>query len=198
VFSMRAIAPCCALILTALCITARAQSNIVISQIYGGGGNTGATFRNDFIELFNRSNTAVDVSGWTIQYTSASGSSWDRTTLTGSIQPGQYYLLQLAQGNGGTTALPPADATGGLSLSATSGKVALVTSSTLLTGTFPSGSQILDFVGYGEANASETRPAAALTNTTAAIRRSGGCVDTNDNQTDFITGTPSPKNVYLH
>ncbi|MEQ1530867.1 MAG: hypothetical protein ABL925_16240, partial [Methylococcales bacterium] len=28
--------------------------NIVISQVYGGGGNTGATYKNDFIELFNR------------------------------------------------------------------------------------------------------------------------------------------------
>jgi uncharacterized protein (TIGR03437 family) len=191
---MRPIAPWRALILTTLCMSARAQSNVVISQVYGGGGNTGATFRNDFIELFNRGNAAVDINGWTIQYASASGSSWDRAPLTGSIQPGQYYLLQLAQGNGGTSALPAADVTGGLSLSATSGKVALVTGSTLLTGTSPSTSQIVDFVGYGEANASESRPTAALTNTTAAIRRSGGCVDTNDNQTDFTTGPPSPRN----
>jgi uncharacterized protein (TIGR03437 family) len=185
---------CCSLIWTTLSLTAQAQSSIVISQVYGGGGNTGATLRNDFVELFNRGNAAVNIGGWTIQYASASGSSWDRAMLADSIQPGQYYLIQLAQGNGGSTALPSADATGGLALSAASGKVALVSNSTVLTGTSPSGSQIVDFVGYGEANASESRPTLALTNTTAAIRRSGGCVDTNDNQTDFTTGQPSPRN----
>ena len=81
-----------------------------------------------------------------------------------------------------------------LALSATSGKIALVSNSTVLTGTSPSGSQIIDFIGYGEANASENQPAPALTNTTAAVRRSGGCVDTNNNQADFTTGQPSSRN----
>ena len=31
-----------------------ASPDIVISQVYGGGGNAGATFTNDFIELYNR------------------------------------------------------------------------------------------------------------------------------------------------
>src|SRR4051794_10638611 len=76
--------------------------DIVISQVYGGGGNSGATLRNDFIELFNRGATAVDITGWSIQYASSAGSSWSRTNLTGSIQPGQYYLIQEAAGTGGT------------------------------------------------------------------------------------------------
>jgi hypothetical protein len=58
----------------------KASSSIVISQIYGGGGNSGATLRNDFVELFNRSSAAVSVAGWTIQYASSTGSSWDRVT----------------------------------------------------------------------------------------------------------------------
>src|SRR5678810_2419 len=84
-------------------------SNIVISQIYGGGGNSGATLRNDFIELFNRGNSPVTVTGWSVQYASASGSSWDRTMLTGVIQPGQYYLIQEAEGAGGSASLPTPD-----------------------------------------------------------------------------------------
>src|SRR4051812_12527858 len=72
------------------------SSNIVISQIYGGGGNAGASYRNDFIELFNRGTTAVNVSGWTVHYASASGTSWDRTALQGTIAPGQYYLVSEA------------------------------------------------------------------------------------------------------
>jgi len=167
---------------------------IVISQVYGGGGNSGASYRNDFIEIFNRGKSAVDISGWTVQYAAASGSSWDRTLLSGVIQPGQYYLVQELEGTGGTTSLPRFDASGGLSLSATSGKVALVSDGTNLTGSAPSGSRILDFVGYGQANASEASPTGVLSNTTAALRRSGGCTDSGNNSSDFSVGSPSPRN----
>ena len=90
---------------------------VVISQVYGGGGNSGSTFRNDFIELFNFSNATVDISGWSVQYASASGTSWQVTNLcpsgnTCTIAPGRYYLIQEAQGAGGTTNLPAPDATG--------------------------------------------------------------------------------------
>ncbi len=167
---------------------------IVISQVYGGGGNQGATLRNDFVELFNRGAGPVDVAGWTIQYASASGSSWDRTVVTGTIQPGQYYLVQEAIGNAGTVSLPSPDASGGINLSAASGKVALVTNSTLLTGASPAGTNIADFVGYGATNFAEGSPAAGLSNTTAVLRRSGGCADSNNNQADFTTGSPNPRN----
>lgn len=51
--------------------------DIVISQVYGGGGNLNATYTNDFIELYNRGAAAVDVTGWSVQYTSAGGGSTD-------------------------------------------------------------------------------------------------------------------------
>ena len=51
---------------------------------------------------------------------------------------------------------------------------------------------MVDFVGYGNANASEGGPAPALTNTTAAIRQAGGCADTNNNRADFSVGSPAP------
>src|SRR5712664_3084813 len=102
---------------------AAASSGIVISQIYGGGGNSGATLRNDFIELFNMSNSTIDVSNWSVQYTSASGTSWQVTNLCASgtctIAPGHYYLIQEAQGSGGTANLPTPDAVGAISMSAT-------------------------------------------------------------------------------
>src|SRR5262245_44639100 len=68
--------------------------DVVISQVYGGGGNSGAQYANDFIELYNRGASAVSVSGWTVQYASAAGSTWSRTTLSGSIAPGRYYLVR--------------------------------------------------------------------------------------------------------
>src|SRR6266536_5513588 len=105
---------------------------IVISQVYGGGGNSGATLRNDFIELFNRGTTTINVTGWTVQYSSASGTSWVSTQLSGSIASGHYYLVQEQQGSGGTQSLPTPDAIGSINMSATVGKVARVNNSGLL------------------------------------------------------------------
>jgi len=105
-----------------------ASSTIVISQVYGGGGNSGATFKNDFIELFNKGAVAVNVSGWTVQYTSATGTTWTNiTALTGTIQPGHYYLVQEAAGAGGSVSLPTPDASGGIAMSANAGRWHLLT-----------------------------------------------------------------------
>ena len=103
---------------------AAVSTGVVISQVYGGGGNSGATLKNDFIELFNRGSAAIDVSAWSVQYASMLGTSWQRTNLSGSIAPGQYYLVQEAAGAGGTTNLPTPDATGTIAMSATAAKVA--------------------------------------------------------------------------
>jgi len=176
-------------------ITATFEKNlVVVSQVYGGGGNGGATYTNDFIELFNRGTSAVDVTGWTVQYASATGSTWSTTAISGTIPPGGYYLVQEAQGAGGTTALPTPDATGTIAMNSSAGKVALVDGSTALTGTCPTGTAIEDLVGYGAANCSETTPVGALTNPTAALRNGGGCNDTDNNLGDFSIGAPTPRN----
>ena len=104
----------CALLLAMIAFPAPARmvsSTLVISQVYGGGGNSGATLRNDFIELYNRGNTTVALTGWSVQYASAAASTWQVTALNGSLDPGQYYLIQEAQGTGGTTNLPAPNAT---------------------------------------------------------------------------------------
>jgi len=178
-----------------------ASADIVISQVYGGGGNTGATYKNDFIELFNRGNVAVSVAGWSVQYASAAGSSWASTALTGTIQPGQHYLVQESQGAGGTTNLPTPDATGTLAMSGTAGKVALVTSTTLLTcgatNNCTSVGTVKDFVGFGSTASSfeGSGPTPAPSNTTSVLRQSNGCVDSDSNATDFVAGTVNPRNT---
>jgi predicted extracellular nuclease len=173
-----------------------APALVVVSQVYGGGGNAGSTFKNDFIELFNRGTTTVNVTGWSVQYTSAAGVSWQVTSLSGSIPPGRYYLVQEALGAGGTVNLPPPDATGTIAMSATAGKVALVNNAVALTGACPTGAQIADFVGYGStANCFEgSGPTPAPRNTNANLRAHEGCTDTNNNAGDFATGSPDPRN----
>jgi len=173
------------------------SSGIVISQVYGGGGNSGATFKNDFIELFNRGASAVTVTGWTVQYAATGGTTWTNSTaLTGTIQPGHYYLIQEAQGAGGTVNLPTPDATGTIAMAAGAGKVALVNSGVALSGTgCPFAASVVDFVGYGTGtNCSETATAPTLTNTTADLRASSGCTDTDNNASDFSAGAPNPRN----
>ena len=180
--------------------TARAvSSTLVIAEVYGGGGNSGAIYRNDFVVLFNRGGTSQGLSGWSIQYTSATGSSWGNQKLNlpnASIPAGGYYLIQLASGGAIGADLPSPDATGTFNISATAGKIALVSSTTALTGTCPTGSEIVDLVGYGTtANCFEgTGPTPAPSNTTSVQRGSGGCTDTDNNSADFATGSPNPLN----
>ena len=168
---------------------------VVISQVYGGGGNGGATYKNDFIELHNAGPASVNLTGWSVQYASSAGTSWTtKTNLTGSIAPGGYYLVQEAAGAGGTTALPTADAVGSIAMSATSAKVALVSSTTALAGACPTDATIIDLVGFGGASCFEGTPTPALTNTTAAIRKADGNQDTDDNSSDFTITAPAPRN----
>ena len=169
------------------------STDVKISQVYGGGGNSGATYRNDFIELYNRGDEAVSVNGWSVQYASAAGSTWQVTPLTGSVPPAKHYLIQEAAGTGGSVDLPDPDAIGTIAMSATQGKVALVRTTTPLTGTCPTSPDIADFVGYGSANCSETAPTPALSNTTAALRNGNGAIDTDNNLADFTVGDPNPR-----
>lgn len=173
------------------------STTIVISQIYGGGGNSGSTYTHDFIELFNRGTSPQSLSGWSVQYASATGSTWSITNLTSvTLQPGQYYLVQEAMGAGGTTPLPTPDTSGTIAMSGTAGKVALVNTTTGLTGTCPTGASIIDFIGFGAtASCSETSPAPAPSNTTGDRRAANGCTDTDNNSTDFTAVAPTPRNT---
>ena len=126
----------------ALFVTAVAgHANVLISQVYGGGGNSGAIYQNDFIERFNAGSSPQRLSGWSVQYASVTGTAvWVVSPLTSvTRQPGQYYLIQQASDGAVGAVLPPSDAaTGPSNLSATSGKVVLVNSTTALTGVCPS------------------------------------------------------------
>ena len=180
-------------------------SGVVISQIYGGNGST---YASDYVELFNAGTAPVVITGWSIQYSSASGtglfSGNGISTLSGTLQPGQYHLVRLNTVASGT-ALPTPDTLGSnaTNLSGTAGKVVLANVSTGLACNGGSTAcnatqlaQIVDAVGYGSsANFFEGSAAApAPTSTTALFRALGGCTDTDQNSTNFATGTPAPRN----
>ena len=188
---------------------------VVISQVFGGNStSTTNSFMNDYVELFNAGTTAVSIDGWSLQYASATGngnfSGNGVTALSGTLQPGQYWLVALAAGANGN-ALPTPDNTGKLSMAAGAGKVVLVNNATGLacngattsatgvtpvtTSCAPFAAQIVDLVGYGATNYAEGgSPAPTLANTLAAFRRAGGCTDTDNNANDFTASAPQPRN----
>ncbi|MBW4610169.1 MAG: DUF4347 domain-containing protein [Hassallia sp. WJT32-NPBG1] len=176
-----------------------ASSNIVISQIYGGGGNSDAPYKNDFIELFNRGATPINVTGWSVQYAAnnniINSLIWNVTNLSGVIAPAGYYLIQLGGlANGAGANLPTANATDTINISATSGNVALVKNQIPLGIVNVIGANIVDFLGYGSAaNYYETSPTPAPSNTRSVVRK-GGNPDTDNNFADFVTGVPNPRN----
>ena len=173
------------------------STTLVVSEVYGGGGNSGAEFTNDFIELFNAGSSAVDLSGWSVQYHPAtSPGSWQATGLTGTIPGGGHYLVQEAKGNGGTTPLPTPDDSGTIAMSGSSGTVALAHTTSDLS--CQSGAEcapdVVDLVGYGSAAIYEGSGAApGLSNSTSAQRAASGA-DTDNNAADFTQAAPTPQN----
>lgn len=196
----------------ALAVTANAQVNhVVIAQVYGAGGNNGATYNQDYVMLYNPTSAEIDMSAYALQYVSATGPAsnnpWTLNAFPAGtkIAAGKYFLVGLNKGTSGVgVALPSPDydvpqATA-LALSGSNGKIVLTTATTSFgtSSQCPTAGTIIDFVAYGTTpNCSETSPTGtALTATTAAIRKtvSGVFVDTDNNLNDFTTGTPNPLN----
>ena len=169
------------------------SSGIVVNEVYGGGGNSGATYTSDFVELRNRGSAPVSVDGWSVQYHSGGATgAWQVTPLTGSIAPGAIYLVGEAQGTGGTQPLPTAQATGTIAMSATSGTVAVVNATAALTCSDSAACQAasVDLVGYGTAAINEAAPATGASNTDSVQRKDAA--DSDNNAGDFTSGAPTP------
>ena len=180
--------------------SAFAASAVRISQVYGGGGSSSAAYTHDYVELFNSSAVPVDISGWAIEYGSATGT-WASFSgniyvfPTGTIiQPCKYLLISGSSGTGGVPLPVPADHVAALTLSGTTGKVGLFTTSNV---NVACGSEtgLVDKVGYGTSNCPETANVASLSSLTAAIRKVGGMTDTDNNGSDFtVEGSFAPRN----
>ncbi|MER6675075.1 endonuclease/exonuclease/phosphatase family protein [Streptomyces sp. NPDC000983] len=178
------------------------STGAVIAEVYGGGGNSGASLKNDFIELGNPSGAAFGLSGYSVQYLPGSpgaGSRWGVTALSGSVAPGGRYLIAEGAGAGGTVDLPAADATGNLALSATTGTVALVNGTEALTcktaADCAADPRVVDLVGFGTAVVREGSGPVTGASNTASVARAASLADTDDNATDLSAGAPSPVNA---
>ncbi|WP_347219370.1 lamin tail domain-containing protein [Chryseobacterium sp.] len=178
-------------------MTAFTNAQIVINEIYGGNGNSGAVFKNNYIVLKNIGTTLVSLTGASIQYAPAIGAFAEYHTLPDfTLGPEETYLIQEAAVEGGVEALPTPDFIAttvtnfdgtpnksvGIRISGTSGKVVLA--GNIIQVMSPGSSNVLDFVGYG-ANADQFKgdgPAPSPTASTA-IRRT--LENNSDNMADF-------------
>jgi uncharacterized repeat protein (TIGR01451 family) len=183
------------------------STGLVISQVYGGSGNTGAIYTNDFIELFNLGTSGVNITGWSVQSWSILSHTWSRTNLPAvTIPAGGYYLIQEWAGNGGGLPLPNPDVTEGtMDVGNSTGEIALVSNQTTLTCdttgvadclSDPASLGIVDFLGYGPSALSYegAAPANGTGSTVSAFRTGEGCLDTDENLPDFYNFTPAPRN----
>ncbi|MFF2013902.1 endonuclease/exonuclease/phosphatase family protein [Streptomyces sp. NPDC058195] len=177
------------------------STGVVIAEVYGGGGNSGATLKNDFIELANPSGAAFGLAGYSVQYLPGSpgaSSKWGVTPLSGTVAAGARYLVAEAAGTGGTVDLPTADAAGSLALSATTGTVALVQGADALTcktaADCAADPRVVDLVGFGTAVVHEGSGAAPGASNSASAARAASLADTDDNAADFRPGEPTPVN----
>lgn len=178
--------------------------HVVISEVYGAGGNAGSYYKNDYIELYNPTTKDVDLTGWSVQYASKAGTGFKSYALSGAIKAGKYYLIQCGGEKNGTAYLESPDHTSSsISMGGGSGVVALSSSTAIITG--KDDPAVIDLVGYGsEAKVFE---GAGPTSDTGGNLQShqrkdndGGMYgatngyDTNDNKNDFYPAECSPRN----
>jgi hypothetical protein len=210
----------CALLLAACWLVpamAQAQSStVVISEVYGGGGTAGATYQNDFVELYNKTAGSISLNGYSVQYNPATGGGTYSVLPLGnvSIPAHGYLLVQLGGGSNGGP-LPTPDVTGTIQMSATAGRVALVSTTTALVDGDPANATgVVDFLGYGSAaTTSEGSPALGMGNLVSLERKArssstsasmgaggddvdqGNGYDSNSNASDFLPRSPEPQNA---
>jgi hypothetical protein len=184
--------------------------NVIITEVYGGGGNSGATLKNDFIELYNTTEESINLGGWSLQYYPATGTGTATVANTfvfpaSKFIPGKTHLLvQAAAGTGGTEDLPAPDAISTIALSGTAGKVILYSTSLLQTINSSDLTSITgnafykDYVPFGTTAVPVMGSATAnLSNTTSASRKFSGAsyVYTQNTGNDFEVVTPNPQNT---
>jgi hypothetical protein len=184
---------------------APSMPDVIITEVYGGGGNSGATYKNDFIELYNTTESSIEIGGWSIQYYTATniGVSTNNFVIPAgeTIVANKYFLIQAATAGGGTINLPTPDAVCTLGLSATAGKVILYATNEAQTisdlNSITGNAYFKDYVPFGTtATPVWVSATAAPSNTTSASRKMANNLYqyTPNIGLDFEIIAPDPKN----
>jgi hypothetical protein len=177
------------------------SENVVIAELYARSNTTGSTYNRDYAVLFNLSGVAISLQGWSIQYAGATGTSWSKVNLSGSILPYSYFLVRVNSSGTIGADLPLCDVCGAGSggpgvfdMAGAGGKVALLSNQESPGAVSKPTTGLVDFVGYGTANSSETSSAPATTTSVEATIRKNFLIDTDNNSDDFFVGTAIARN----
>lgn len=171
-------------------------ADVRIVEANGGGGLSGATYKNDYVVLFNNSTTTANLSGTSLQYASAIGGTWQSlfNNPTFTIPANSFCLIQMASGGAVGATLPTPDLTSAVNIATAAGKLAFINGTGTASGNCPAAK--VDLLGYGSAaNCSLVSPTANLSSSTSA-QRTNPCVDTRDNLADYtVTSSMDPRNT---
>jgi|GEM_PF-6798120 len=180
--------------------------DVIIVEVYGGGGNTGAPFTHSFVTLFNTTEANIDISGWSLQYAAATATGPAGVTNTLIFPPNtiiaaeDYFLIQLLGGDNGEPLLTPNFVSTIINPHMVNGKFFLFRTSDRPT--FPDIASIVenphfqDYVPYGLTAVPVWGAVLGnLSSTTSAQRRmiDGEYVHTQNVGNDFTRGTPNPR-----
>jgi hypothetical protein len=196
---------------------ARAQSqagspNLVVSQVYTRGGEAGASYQKDFIEIFNRGTQPADMNQYGLHVTLDSNpipaSMFVRLFSSRGIriEPGRYLLIALGGSGTDGQPLPTPDFDLGVvlpipvpaNLHPTSGTVVLIPPDGSYRNCATAQASVADIVGYGPMSpcfeALPAGPPPSPTLTESLQRFGGGCTDTNVNAADLQLSPVLPRN----
>lgn len=181
--------------------------HVVISEVWGDGGFTGAPFKNSFVELYNPTDEAVSLAGSALAYLPSSNNgtigTTQRTNLTGSIPAKGYYLISGVSLGSAGVALPSPDATTTINWHYQNGTIALLDTQDAVSlpgGDLAGVEHVVDAVGYGGSSAYvpvayEGAPTGTNTGLTVSAVRSPVEADSDNNSVDFTTDSPTPTNA---
>jgi hypothetical protein len=174
------------------------NTNLRISQVYTRGGEAGATFQNDFVEVFNTSKSTIDINGWSLVFKTFEGSTEQSAGATFNssflVPPGTHLLVRL-NGNGSNGQPVPGQLpVTNVSLGSTSGQIILLAPGQAVPTGCPIGTNsFVDLVGYGSTQCAEGSPAPVPPSNKSLMRLNNGCTDTDNNLSDFPLADPNPR-----
>ncbi|HAX73387.1 MAG TPA: hypothetical protein DCY20_07675, partial [Firmicutes bacterium] len=163
-------------------------AELLINQVYGGGGKSETPFTHSFIEIYNPTDLEIDLSQYSIQY-SSEGSSFVSKQLEGSLQAGGTYLIRCNKEettvNKYTLTEDNTDLDWDQVIANKQYRIAIVKGTELLDGFDFEEEAIVDLLGAIESG--EGQPGGKISKQ-KSLRRVN-YIDTNDNSTDFVLVT---------
>ena len=184
-------------------------TSLVISQVYASGGTTDDGFDSDYVEVFNRGTKPASMKDLSVAYYPKVADGGRYITMympEDDLQPGQHYLLKITVPGTKGKPLPSFDYRSPQFSSEDDHTAAILPDgfiALIATARAPYCSALgrldecdaIDLVAIGDAQRKEGTAIASIPDGMAMYRTYAGCVDTNDNAADFVSGLPAPRSM---